>query len=70
MSLAGSLSGEHGVGITKAPYLYMELDETALTLMEKIKTVFDPNNILNPGKIFPVTGNSFIKKSDRDRTKS
>jgi glycolate oxidase len=56
MSLAGSLSGEHGVGITKAPYLYMELDETALTLMEKIKTVFDPNNILNPGKIFPVPG--------------
>ena len=53
MTLAGSLSGEHGVGITKAPYLYMELDETSVSLMEKIKTVFDPNNILNPGKIFP-----------------
>jgi glycolate oxidase len=53
MALSGTLSGEHGVGITKAPYLYLELDETSLALMEKIKSVFDPNNILNPGKIFP-----------------
>jgi glycolate oxidase len=52
MSLSGTLSGEHGIGITKAPYLSLELDETSLALMEKIKNVFDPNNILNPGKIF------------------
>jgi glycolate oxidase len=51
LSLSGTLSGEHGVGITKAPYLSLELDETSLVLMQKIKTVFDPNNILNPGKI-------------------
>jgi len=51
LSLSGTLSGEHGVGITKAPYLSLELDETSLVLMQKIKNVFDPNNILNPGKI-------------------
>ena len=55
MTLRGTLSGEHGIGITKAPFLSLELDETSLALMEKIKILFDPNNILNPGKIFTVT---------------
>ena len=50
----GTLSGEHGVGITKAPFLSMELDEPSINLMRKVKMVFDPNNILNPGKIFPL----------------
>jgi len=50
--LRGTLSGEHGIGITKAPFLSLELDKTSLALMEKIKILFDPNNILNPGKIF------------------
>jgi glycolate oxidase len=54
IALEGTLSGEHGIGITKAPFLSLELDETSLALMEKIKTLFDPNNILNPGKIFTV----------------
>jgi len=54
MTLGGTLSGEHGIGITKAPFLSLELDETSLAIMEKIKTLFDPNNILNPGKIFSV----------------
>ncbi|MGW8160765.1 MAG: FAD-binding oxidoreductase [Desulfobulbales bacterium] len=52
VSLSGTLSGEHGIGITKAPYLSLELDETSITLMQRIKNVFDPHNILNPGKIF------------------
>jgi len=52
MTLDGTLSGEHGIGITKAPFLSLELDETSIELMVKIKTLFDPNNILNPGKIF------------------
>jgi glycolate oxidase len=55
MTLGGTLSGEHGIGITKASFLSLELDETSLAIMEKIKTLFDPNNILNPGKIFSVT---------------
>ena len=52
MALGGTLSGEHGVGLTKAPYLSMELDPVSIALMKKIKSLFDPNNILNPGKIF------------------
>ncbi len=54
MTLGGTLSGEHGVGITKAPFLSRELDETSIALMKKIKYLFDPNNILNPGKIFNI----------------
>lgn len=63
MSLSGTLSGEHGIGITKAPYLSLELDETSRALMQKIKNVFDPNNILNPGKIFSMTTNMSVKKT-------
>jgi glycolate oxidase len=52
LELGGTLSGEHGVGLTKAPFLELELDPLPLTLMKKIKDLFDPNRILNPGKIF------------------
>ncbi len=52
VDLGGTLSGEHGVGITKAPYLRMELSDTEIALMKKIKRIFDPNDILNPGKMF------------------
>jgi len=55
MTLSGTLSGEHGVGLTKAPFLALELDETALEVMQNLKKLFDPNNILNPGKIFDST---------------
>ena len=51
--LSGTLSGEHGVGITKAQFLPLELDETSLAVMQSVKKLFDPLNILNPGKIFP-----------------
>jgi glycolate oxidase len=53
ISMHGSLSGEHGVGITKSSYIDLELSKTSLTVMRQIKDLFDPNNILNPGKIFP-----------------
>jgi glycolate oxidase len=53
LELGGTLSGEHGVGITKAPYVDMEIAPPAAELMDRIKKAFDPNNILNPGKIFP-----------------
>ena len=52
LRLGGTLSGEHGVGLTKAPYIGLELDRATLDLMKKIKTTLDPNDILNPGKIF------------------
>jgi len=50
--LGGTLSGEHGVGFTKAPYIDLELDQATIEVMKRIKKVLDPNNILNPGKIF------------------
>jgi len=52
LGMKGSISGEHGIGLSKAPYLPMEVGEQALEAMKKIKRALDPNNILNPGKIF------------------
>ncbi len=52
IALGGTLSGEHGVGITKAPYLKLELSKVQIGLMKKIKDLFDQNHILNPNKIF------------------
>jgi glycolate oxidase len=49
----GSISGEHGVGTAKSAYIHKEIGRVELELMKKIKTVFDPDGILNPGKIFP-----------------
>jgi glycolate oxidase len=53
LELGGTISGEHGVGITKAPYMAKEIGSVELNLMKKVKNVFDPKGILNPGKIFP-----------------
>jgi glycolate oxidase len=53
IEMGGTLSGEHGIGITKAPYMEMEISGPALELMSRLKKAFDPNGILNPGKIFP-----------------
>ena len=52
--LSGTLSGEHGVGLTKAAFLSLELDQTSLDVMKSVKKLFDPLDILNPGKIFPI----------------
>ena len=49
----GSISGEHGIGFAKAPYLPIELSPDEIALMKRVKAAFDPNGILNPGKIFP-----------------
>lgn len=51
--LGGTLSGEHGIGIAKRPYLTIALDKATINFEKKIKRAFDPDNILNPGKIFP-----------------
>jgi glycolate oxidase len=52
VDLGGTLSGEHGIGIAKRPYMPIAMSEVNLNLMRGIKKVFDPNGILNPGKIF------------------
>ena len=52
VELGGSISGEHGIGYVKAAYLDMAIDPNTLAVMKSIKNVFDPNGILNPGKMF------------------
>ena len=49
---AGSISAEHGVGLLKKPYLHYSCSEEELEYMRAIKKIFDPEGILNPGKIF------------------
>jgi glycolate oxidase len=53
IELGGTISGEHGIGATKAPFMGMELSRSAIELMSRLKKAFDPRGILNPGKIFP-----------------
>ena len=53
LSLDGTISGEHGIGLAKKAYVQRELDAVSVQLMKAIKLQFDPNGILNPGKIFP-----------------
>jgi glycolate oxidase len=53
VSLGGTISGEHGIGYSQKPYLGIALSPVEIRLMKSIKRVFDPNNILNPGKILP-----------------
>lgn len=53
VSLKGILSGEHGIGFVQKNFMDIAFTRTHLELMESIKRVFDPNNVLNPGKIFP-----------------
>lgn len=52
LALGGTLSGEHGVGVLKRPYLERALGATSIEIQRKIKQALDPLNILNPGKIF------------------
>ena len=52
LELGGTLSGEHGIGLEKQRLLSKALDPMAITFMKRIKAVFDPNNIMNPGKIW------------------
>jgi len=52
VNLGGTISGEHGIGYVKAPYLDMALDAATIDAMKRIKHALDPNGILNPGKMF------------------
>jgi glycolate oxidase len=49
--LGGTITGEHGIGLAKAPYMNFEHDAVALDMMRAIKRLFDPHHILNPGKM-------------------
>ena len=52
VALGGTISGEHGIGLVQKPYMDIAFPEVTLQIMRNIKNVFDPNGILNPGKIF------------------
>jgi glycolate oxidase len=51
VSLGGTLSGEHGIGLSKAPFMKIAFSDAELELFRRIKKAFDPNGILNPGKM-------------------
>jgi len=51
VDLGGTLSGEHGIGLAKAPYMHMAFTDEEMNLFKSIKMAFDPNNILNPAKM-------------------
>lgn len=65
--LNGTLSGEHGIGSEKRAYIDKELNISTLSLMRQIKQTFDPDNILNPGKIFPTLPTSMPEISKAQR---
>ena len=52
VALGGTISGEHGIGYVKAPYLGIALTPETIEMMRRVKACFDPNGILNPGKLF------------------
>lgn len=52
IELGGTITGEHGVGVMKAPYLELKLGKEGIAAMKAVKTALDPNNIMNPGKVF------------------
>jgi glycolate oxidase len=62
--LQGTLSGEHGIGLTKAPYLGMELSPAAMALQKRLKQAFDPQGIMNPGKIFPQPPQARVREQE------
>jgi D-lactate dehydrogenase len=51
--LDGTLSGEHGIGLAKRDFMPRALDADALALMRRVRAAFDPDHILNPGKLLP-----------------
>lgn len=64
IELGGTLSGEHGIGTMKSPFMEMELGKNGLDLMKRIKESWDPQNIMNPGKIFPAQGQKLVLQDE------
>lgn len=60
IELGGTLSGEHGIGTMKSSFMELELGEHGVDMMKRIKQAWDPNGIMNPGKIFPEKGQKLV----------
>ncbi len=52
LSLGGTITGEHGIGLAKKPWLKQQLGDASFNLMRQLKQTLDPQDLLNPGKIF------------------
>ena len=52
LELGGTITGEHGVGLAKKPWLRQQMGDASFELMKQVKATLDPNRLLNPGKIF------------------
>ena len=61
VELGGAVSGEHGIGTLKRPFLVELEDPVKLDLMRRIKSAFDPHGILNPGTIFDPVGSGVLR---------
>jgi glycolate dehydrogenase FAD-linked subunit len=70
VEVGGCLSGEHGVGIEKRDLMSVQFDETDLAVQRRIKTVFDPHWLLNPGKVFPLEGRDEPQQQSDDAGKA
>ena len=64
LELGGTLSGEHGIGTMKAPFLELELGEIGVEMTKRIKDAWDPNQIMNPGKIFAEKGQRLVLRDE------
>jgi glycolate oxidase len=66
VDLGGSLSGEHGIGIAKAPYMGIEISDETVDVMRRIKRTLDPNNVLNPHKTFDFDPSVYSREIARE----
>ncbi|SDI14302.1 FAD-binding oxidoreductase [Alteribacillus bidgolensis] len=64
VELGGTLSGEHGIGTMKAPFMEQELGSAGLDMMKRIKDSWDPNGIMNPGKMFPERDQKLVLRNE------
>jgi glycolate oxidase len=56
IDLDGTISGEHGIGLEKKPYLKNQIGDAGIKMLQDMKRMFDPKNLLNPGKMFDMPG--------------